>query len=223
MKYVILMLCLFTEFLAAQTFTVIHVKRLLLDGEGTIEIGADGIVYRAKIENHSRTWRYQDIQHFDRIGQQEIRILSYEDGSFGRDRSFHFRITDGELTDEVFHTVRDRLNKPVTNRVVPEISSPLYEVPVKHQHTFGGCEGVLKFTEDIIVYQTEHAEDAREWRFGQEIQSVSSMNPYHLEIRVFENNRREYSNTRIFRFSLKEPLDQDFYWKLKFKLYGLEK
>jgi hypothetical protein len=223
MRYVILFLFLFPEFLAAQTFTVIHVKRMLRDGQGTVEIGAEGIVYKAKIENHSRSWKYEDIQHFDRIGQQEFRILSYEDGFFGRDRSFRFLITDGEISEEVFRAVRDRLGKPVTNRVVPEIASPLYEVPVKHHHTLGGCEGVLKFTDDLIVYQTENAEDAREWRLDREIQSVSSMNPYHLEIRAYENNRREYSDTRVFRFSLKKPLDQDFFWKLKLKLYGLEK
>ena len=93
---------------------------------------------------------------------------------------------------------------------------------MKHQHTFGGCEGTLKFTEDGIYYVTDHKEDAREWRFATDIQSVWSSNRYQLEIHAFDNNRREFSRTRVYKFNLKEPLDPEMYRSLKLKLYDLE-
>ena len=96
-----------------------------------------------------------------------------------------------------------------------------YEIPVKHLHTFGGCEGVLQFTQDSIIYATKNRKDAREWRLDRDIQSVWSSDPYQLEIQVYENNRREFSRTRIYNFQLKEPLDWKMYRALKLRLYAL--
>jgi hypothetical protein len=243
MKYIFL-LAICTQFLAAQTFEVKRLKRIWWDGGGQIEITNDGITYKAKKPKNSRTWKYSDLQYFDRISNKEFVILSYEDVSwrFGRDREYHFVITSGELTDEVFRQISRRLNKPLTNRVVEKVSGvryeipvkPLtnrvvekvsgvrYEIPVKHQHRLGGCEGVLKFTADAIYYSTDHKKDAREWLLARDVQSVWSMHPYELEVRVYDNNRREFSRTRVYKFDLKQRLDAEFYRSLKLKLYQLE-
>jgi hypothetical protein len=117
-------------------------------------------------------------------------------------------------------TISSRLGKPVTNRVVGEVAAQ-YELPVKHLHTFGGCEGRLLFTNDAVYYSTEHAADAREWKLARDVRAVSSVDPYLLDIRVFENNRREFSRTRVYRFQLKESLDPEWYRALKLRLYGL--
>jgi hypothetical protein len=119
-------------------------------------------------------------------------------------------------------TISQRLGKPVTNRVVGEVAAK-YELPVKHLHTFGGCEGRLLFTDDAVFYSTEHAADAREWKLARDVRAVSSVDPYLLEIRVFENNRREFSRMRVYRFALKRALDAEFYRNLKLKLYDLER
>ncbi len=224
MKY-LLMLFFLAQPLAAQTLGVKHEKSLWRDGRGTIEITDKGIEYTSEDKKGKRTWLYRDIQHFDRISGKEFILLSYEDASLllGRDKSYHFVITEGELTDELFQKIVRRLDKPVTNREVPENSTASYELPVKHSHTFGGCEGVLHFTEDSVYYATEHAKDAREWRLGRDIQSVWSSDPYQLEIQVYENNRREFSKTRRYKFQLKEPLDSAIYRKLKLQLYDLER
>jgi hypothetical protein len=140
----------------------------------------------------------------------------------GRDKRYRFLITEGELTIEIFNEIRLRLNKPATNREFPGVVNAQYELSVKHQHTFGGCEGTLKFTEDGIYYVTDHKEDAREWLFTTDIQSVWSSNRYQLEIHAFDNNRREFSRTRVYKFDLKEPLDPEMYRSLKLKLYDLE-
>lgn len=215
---------LLTASLGAQTFPVIHKKTLWPDGQGELLITEEAIAFRAAgKEKHSRRWSYADIQSLDRVSTQQLVILTYEDQKWelGRDREFHFVLTEGEITDGLFETLQARLNKPTTDRVVPEVAKPAYEAPVKHLHTFGGCEGRLLFTENTVVYDTPHKTDAREWRLDRDVESVWSPDPYRLEIHVYENNRREFSKTRVYSFALKEPLNAEFYRGLKMKLYGL--
>lgn len=69
---------------------------------------------------------------------------------------------------------------------------------------------------------TDHAEDAREWQLERDVQSVWSMNRYQIEIHAYDNNRREFSRTGIYRFDLKQALDPDFYRSLKLQMYSLE-
>jgi hypothetical protein len=222
-RLVLLLLCGVAG-LAAQTFDVIHKKPHWPNGQGRIHISEEAITFEARKEKNSRSWSYTDIQHFDRVSKSEFVILSYEDQKWklGRDREFRFVISSGELTDGLMDTISHRLGKPVTNRVVGEVAAQ-YELPVKHLHTFGGCEGRLLFTNDAVYYSTERAADAREWKLTRDVRAVSSVDPYLLEIRVFENNRREFSRTMVYRFALKQPLDAEFYRNLKLKLYGLER
>jgi hypothetical protein len=192
------------------------------NGQGRIHISEEAIAFEARKEKNSRSWSYTDIQHFDRVSKSEFVILSYEGQKWklGRDREFRFAISSGELTDDLMDTISSRLGKPVTNRVVGEVAAQ-YELPVKHLHTFGGCEGKLLFTNDAVYYSTEHAADAREWKLARDVRAISSVDPYLLEIRVFENNRREFSRTGVYRFQLKESLDPEWYRALKLRLYDL--
>jgi len=223
MRLIALFLCGVSA-LAAQTFDVIHKKPFWPDGRGRVEINEEAIAFEARDKESSRRWTYTDIQHFDRISTKEFVILSYEDEKWklGRDRTFHFVLTSGELTDDVMQAVARRLGKPVTERVIGEVAAPRYELPAKHLHSFGGCEGRLLFTDDAVFYSTEEAKDAREWQFARDVQAVSSIDPYQIEFRVFENNRREFSRSRVYKFALKQPLDPTFYRDLKLKLYDLE-
>jgi hypothetical protein len=223
MKYLLILLFM-AQPLVGQTFSVIHEKNLWWDGKGKIEINGEGIAFVADKEEESRTWKYEDIQYFDRISGKEFTILSYEDNPvlLGRDKQYHFLITEGELTTEIFNRIRERLKKPATNREFPNVVNARYELPVKHLHKFGGCEGILKFTEDEIFYVTDYKKDAREWRLSTDIQSVWSSDRYRLEIHVFDNNRREFSRTRVYKFDLKESLDPEVYRSLKLKLYDLD-
>ena len=225
MKRALLILALLIpQSLSGQTLTVILKKRFWPDGHGKIQIGEKAITYEASKKDESRTWAFADIQHLDRISSKEFVILTYEDRrlTLGRDRQFHFVITEGDLDDALFHTITARLGKPVTDRVVPAQVAGEYSVPVKHLHTFGGCEGVLNFTRDTIYYVTDHREDAREWKLGRDVQSVWSADPYQLEIHTYDNNRREFSRTRVYNFRLKEALNEDFYRNLKLEIYGAE-
>ena len=119
MKRVLLILILLIPgTLSGQTLTVTLKKTLWPDGHGKILIGEKTITYEARDKGESRTWEYPDIQYLDRISTKEFVILTYEDRrlAFGRDREFHFVITEGELDDALFQTITARLGKPVTNR-----------------------------------------------------------------------------------------------------------
>lgn len=223
MRYAVLLL-IGAQLLAAETFTVVHKRTAWHNGRGTIQITGEGISYQAKKPKHSRDWSWLDIQYFDRISDTEFAILTYEDQRrwLGRDRSYRFVIEEGRLTDELFQTISEKLGRPVTNRVVRAPAAVRYEVPVKHLHAFGGCEGTLQFTEDAVYYLTGHAKDAREWLLARDVDSVWSANPYQLELHVYDNNRREFSRTRVYKFDLKEPLNAALYRDLKLKLYNLE-
>lgn len=224
MKHLLISALLLAQPLAAQTLTVVHEKRLWRDGHGKIVISETGISYVSDKKEESREWKYEDIQYFDRISRSEFVVLSYEDSRLwlGRDEAYRFRIVGGELSDEVFDQISRRLNRPLTDRVVADSLEAPYVLPAKHLHTFGGCEGELRFTPDAIYYVTDHREDARTWRLDRDVQSVWSSDPYRLQIYAYDNNRREFSRTRLYAFDLKQPLDARHYRSLKLTLYKLQ-
>ena len=108
----------------------------------------------------------------------------------------------------------DHLKTPVVDRVVSPAGKIIYEVPVKHLHTFGGCEGFLRFGPEMIVFESEHQEDSRSWRRDTELSGVWSSGRYNLDIVVREREGGSFSGEKRFRFQLKEPLDEDFYFRI---------
>jgi hypothetical protein len=223
MRHLVLLLT-FVSILPGETFSVILEKTLWRDGKGMVEIDDQGITYTAPKKEHSRNWKWLDIQYFDRVSPTEFVVLTYEDDKhlLGRDKQYHFRITQGELSNALFASISGHLNRPVTDRVAPEKIAARYVIPVKYDHGLGGSEGELQFTDDAIYYVTKHAPDGRTWRLDQDIVSVWSDDPYRLEIRAYDNNRREFSRTATYKFDLKEKLNSAFYRQLKLKLYNLE-
>lgn len=245
MKHTVLLLA-FGALLSAQTLPAKLEKPLWPDRQGTIEINDEGITYTAPHEKHgpqwlgvqhvghaldrldnrphSLSWKWNDIQYFDRISRKEFAVLTYQDDwrFFGRDEQYRFRLTKGELTDSLFQSISSHLKRPVTDRVPPGKIAVVYSIPVKHDRTLGGSEGKLEFTGNAIYYVTENKTDGRTWLMDRDIAAVWSDDPYRLEIRAYDNNRREFSRTVTYKFDLKEKLDPAFYRGLKLKLYGLE-
>ncbi len=223
MRYFALLLT-FGSLLAAETFPVTLEKTLWRDGKGTVEIDDQGITYTAPKKEHSRSWSWLDIQYFDRVSPTEFVVLTYQDDRrlLGRDEQYHFHIMQGELSDALFVSISAHLKRPVTDRVAPGKIAARYVIPVKYEHGLGGSEGELQFTDDAIYYVTKHAPDGRTWRLNRDIVSVWSDDPYRLEIRAYDNNRREFSRAATYKFDLKEKLNSAFYRELKLKLYNLE-
>jgi hypothetical protein len=187
---------------------------------GELTVSESGIQYLSEEEpKHDQNWTWLDIQTVDRRSPDQFTILTYEDQKWllGRDRPWDFTVLDSNsqgLSDDLFRIIMTHLERPVLNREARPVDA-LYEVPVKHLHTFGGCEGVLRFGKDWIVYTTDHAEDQRSWRRGVEIANVWSTGRYDLEIEVYEKEGEDLLRTRIFRFELKRPLDEEFFTQLR--------
>lgn len=245
MKYTVLLLA-FGAVLSAETFPARLEKPLWPDRQGTVEIDDEGITYTApntkhgaqwlgidhvgheldKLANrpHRLAWKWIDIQYFDRISPKEFVVLTYKDDwrFLGRDREYRFRLTEGILSDSLFQNISSHLKRPVTDRVPPGKVATLYSIPVKHNRALGGSEGDLEFTRDAIYFATKNKNSGRTWLMDRDLVSVWSDDPYRLEIRAYENNRREFSRTATYKFDLKRKLDPGFYRELKLKLYRLE-
>jgi hypothetical protein len=221
----VLILLAAAPIVAAQTFPVKHERTLWRDTRGEIGFTADGISFQAVKPKEKVAWKYSDIQHFDRVSVREFVLLTYgsQRWALGREKRYRFVITAGELSDDDFRIISQRLGKPATNRAVPRDVSAIHSIPVKHRHTFGGCEGTLEFTGDAIYYATDNLKDARTWRLASDVQSIFSTDPYRLEIQAYDDNRREFSATRLYRFKLKEPLNPALYHDLKLRIYDLLK
>ena len=95
--------------LADTSLDVIHKKSLWFDQEGSIRIDALGISFHPTGKDETRSWDYQDIQFFDRLSPTEFRLLTYEDVAWrlGQDRRYHFEITSGEFSNELFAEVAE--------------------------------------------------------------------------------------------------------------------
>lgn len=206
--------------LLADTFRVRHDHDPWGSCTGQITVGENGIEYRSDDkQEHSRQWTWLDIQTVDRRSPHQFTILTYQDQKWllGQDRPWNFNAVDPGavgLDDQLFSVIMKHLERPVVNRQAREID-PEYEVPVKHLHTFGGCEGVLQFSRDWVVYDTDHEKDRRSWRRDTEVANVWSTGPYDLEIEVHERDGGDLLRTRRFHFQLKRPLDQEYYSQLR--------
>jgi len=214
-RILLFLLCFAPFSLAETSFEVVHKRTLRTDGRGEIRVTDDAIEFHAIKEKNSRSWAFVDVQYFNRIAANEFVLLSYEDAAlqFGRDRRFRFMITAGELSEQELERIAGEIGKPISNREFSAPSKSSYEVPVKHLHRLGGCEGTLFFSDSKVFYKTDDKHHAREWLTERDVDSIWSAEPYALEIHARE------AGVRIFRFQLKSQLDADFYHQLKLSLY----
>ena len=199
-------------------FDVVHRKKLLPDGRGILAIGADEIRFEARDAGRSRRWQYADIQFLDRLGPTEIVVVTYENALpfTGRGKRYRFSLTSGEIGNQLFASMTDRLAKPVSNRAfsIPA-EGVAFAAGAKHLHRAGGCQGRLVFTAETAYFQSAGGNHSREWMLDRDVDSVWSAGPYQFEIHA-----RDPRGAR-FRFLLKEPLDGRFYRRLKLQLTRL--
>jgi hypothetical protein len=214
----IIIAILVTSYGLGQTLKVRHDHDPWGGCEGELVITTSGVEFRTEKEGHSRSWTWEDIQTVDRYSPQKFTVLTYADQKIllGRDQPFDFTVLEGDgLDDKTFTGISENLPRPLVDRLPRDDRQVEYEVGVKHLHTLGGCEGILRFGKDHITYKTDHEKDARSWRKGREVVGVWSVNPYDLEIQVHERDGGDFNRTRNFRFQLKEPLDNDYYTQIR--------
>ncbi len=186
--------------------------------EGRLIVSEESVRYDTLNEDHARHWSYPDIESFEIVSISEMRIHTYEsEGAMKlwRDRDFRFQLEDESLGGAVFAFLEQRSPRPVRTRIIPDSlgsggvsrTSPavavrtLQELPVRHDHLFGGCEGTLNITENAIIYVTENPNDSRIWRLA-DVESFASTGDFDLRV----STRNE-----TFHFDLKLPLNKATY------------
>lgn len=224
MKMLVLFLVAATLGFGQTQFEAVRKKPLWPDQSGTLRVDDAGISFAPAGEpENTRFWTYPDIQHFDRLTSTEIVLLSYEDVSwrFGRDRSYHFVLSTGELSDGLYRRIAGRMEKPTTNRVVQAPDDVEQEILAKNLTTFGGSEGTLYLSKGRVTYVTEASEKSREWLLGSNVDSIWSSDPYRLEVHAYEGSPGSFRKPRVYKFALKQPLNPEVYRRFKLALYEL--
>ncbi len=199
-------------------------KPVLPDAGGVLQIGEEGIAFHpSKESKQALTWRFEDVQHFDRVSPAEIAIQTYDDSvlRLGRDRWYRFVLVDGTFSDELHARVVARIGKPATDRVAREPADAEMAIPAKHVRLLRGSQGTIYFTPGWIVYSTEARGESRAWRLDRDVEAIWSSDPYRFEVHVLGGSEAFVRRTEVYRFSLKRPLDSDYYTGLKMKLYAL--
>ena len=204
----------------AQTFQVRH-EHAVGSCTGTLTFSATDIRYEPKDakrksdsaqpqENkHQRTWNYPDVKFFEIVSPTELKIHSYESEGvlrLGSDRDYTFKLTQGQITNEFYGFLVAKSPRAVVTRVIFSDTVIVQEIPVRHRHGIGGCQGILTIAQDKIIYRTQHEGDSRIWLL-KDLESFASNDPFHLRLSTaFET----------FNFDLKLPLQEAAYehiWK----------
>jgi hypothetical protein len=209
-----LVLALFSLSPALASETKIQVKHdhILGSCRGELVFGDSTLEYRTEDRQDARVWKYEDIQQLGLLSSKELSVLTYEDRKvqLGKDKRFIFEVTEGEISQSLWQYLTGRLTKPIVSAVLPSDVAAQFQMPVKHQHTFGGCQGVLKITDQYVIYETTHPSDSRIWRY-QDISSVGSTGSFQLRVTTMERVGGEYGSEKNFIFDLKRRLDPEVY------------
>ena len=146
--------------------------------------GGTGVIQRSSLSKSFRS--------------SEIRIHTYEsDGvlKLWGDRDFLFRLDDESVGGDLFAYLEERSPRPVRTRIIPDSfwsaecvsgasvcrppAETVQEIPVRHDHRFGGCQGMLNITENTIIYVTDNPNDSRIWRLA-DVESFASTDDFDL-------------------------------------------
>jgi hypothetical protein len=190
---------------------------------GELVFRDDGVEYLTSHKEDARIWNYINIQQLGLKSDKKISVVTYEDRKlqFGKDKIFNFELAEGSIPPAFVSGLQTRLTKPLVSAVIPESSPARYQLPVKHQHALGGCQGSLEVGEHEVVYRTSHSSDSRIWRY-KNLSSIGSTGPFQLRLSTMERTQGEHSAEKNFIFDLKRRLDPEIYDFLWGKINRLE-
>jgi hypothetical protein len=197
---------------SAQEFKYkVQKDRMIGHRDGELIISDKGVEYRAtKREKESRAWSYGEIRLFELLSPTKVRIWTYHDRKLrlDTDESLTFKIIEGQIEPSVSDFVRERISRPFVTSIVASEQAEIAQIPVKHSHRFGGCEGILKVYADTLVYESKTGHDSRSWRWI-DIRSVGRPDIYRFDVETFEPQTG--ASSRTFNFVLKEQMDGRIY------------
>jgi hypothetical protein len=107
----------------------------------------------------------------------------------------------------------------MVSALIPASIKAIYEIPVKHQHVFGGCQGTLGIGDQYVVYRTSNKSHSRVWRY-EDLSSIGSTGPFQLGLSTLERTGGEYGSEKNYIFDLKHRLDPTAYDFIWWKLNG---
>jgi len=211
-------LILWTALAAADPAYDVQHKHLRHSGAGVLRIDESSVSFEetGKQTQHSRTWKYDDIQQLT-LGLDTVRIVTYEDNRWelGRDRVYVFDHVPATVARDWYPVFRARLDQRFVAAFADDQVNMEWEIPVKLMHGRAGSQGVLRMAEDRLVYNTGQDGESRTWRI-RDLENVSSSGPFDLTLTTQE---------REFRFQLKQPLTETRYQQLWMRInqsHGLQ-
>jgi hypothetical protein len=221
---------------AAQSSLRYHVrhKHWLGSGAGVLQIDERAISYQelgkkkgeASEQLHHAMWNYDEIQQLY-VSTKRLIILTYKDRKWllGADEKYEFGLSDGQSFEPVYALLKDKLDRRLVAAIVdPDPGALWWEVPAKLLGRIQGSEGVLEAGAGRIIYKTQQVDQSRTWRY-EDIENVSSTDPYHLTITAYERAVMHFGSMRDFNFQLKQPLDEvrfEMIWKRLNRSKGLQ-
>jgi hypothetical protein len=207
--------------LGAEVRLPVRHEHALKNCTGELVFTDQGIEYVTKNGKRARAWTYTDIQQLGVMDSRNISIVTYEDSKLemGKDRRFHFVVTEGSIPDSLPTFLQSHVTRPLVLGILPPTPQSKYEIPVKHMHAWGGCQGVIRIGEDYVSYETINTKDSRLWRYDA-ISSMGSTGPFQLRLTAMERTGSEISGEKSFIFDLKRRLDPNAYDFLWWKING---
>lgn len=172
--------------------------------EGRLIFSEQGVQYETKEKSHSRSWSYPDVKFFEIVTEREIQLHTYENHGverLGSDKEYTFHVLSGKITDDLSQLLVQKSPRAVVTHVIFHGTEIVQEIPVRHRHRIGGCQGTLTIATDKIIYRASDKEDSRAWML-EDIESFASSDRFSLRLSTaFET----------FNFDLKLPLQQRAY------------
>lgn len=211
MKWFVLFsfMILFAPSASAQNFTlIVEHEHTLKNCAGTLFITPEKFQYQTDEKRDAREWGYRDIRQLTIASPVELELATYEDQKLlaGRDRVFKFKLTMGRITPELSAFLATKVKHPLVTAVSPKTAgTPLFTIPVKHQHAMGGCAGTLRIYGDRIEFDSPS--DARFWRY-RDIQNISHSERFRFELVSYEE---KLGGWKAYHFQLKEDLPAQAY------------
>lgn len=199
----------------AETFQVEH-SHFWRSCKGKLVFGDTTVEYIAEKKEHSRIWKYEDIQQLA-IAPARISILTYDTRKieFGVDQTFSFKLLSGTLSDQFRQEVEKKLTHPLVSSIVPKQIKVKFSIPARHRLFLDDSQGILEFGEEEIVYRSSEPRDSRIWRYD-ELLSMGSTGPFQLRIGALQKTGGEYGEEKNYVFDLKRRLtseEYDFIWE----------
>lgn len=186
-------------------------EHMLHSCRGKLTITPERIEYKTDHKEDSRTWSYAELKQIKVESPIRIELVTYEDQKrmLGRDRVFRFRVLEGEISSETSALLMEKTAHPLVTSVKPATDgTPVFDVPVKHVHAFGGCVGTLRIYPDRVVYESQDMpSDSRYWRYG-DIQNFSQSERFRFEVVTFED---KFGGPKAYNFQLREELPANAY------------